>query len=533
MDMRIHALLILIFLLLILSCARRGRPEGGPKDEDKPVMVKAEPDYGTVNFKAKEIKLYFDEFIKLKDISTQLVISPPLKYQPIIVPQGTASKYISIKILDTLQENTTYTFNFGKSVIDNTEGNVLENFKYVVSTGDYIDSLSVKGFIKDALLLKPDKNIVVMLYKYVENFNDSVVFKERPSYVGAMLDSVNYEITNIRDGKYVLLAMNDNNKNYKYNPKDDKIGFYNGVVETPTDLSYPLVLFPEDKPFKLPGKPSEVFKGQVYFGFEGNSDSLKINVLSEKNADFKSHYAKDIKTDTVKYWFNNFDKDSIQFQLTNKDFSDKFFIKLRKKEIDSLKLVSGTRGSLELRDTLKLSTNNPVFQIDTTKITLYKQDSVQVKYTMGTDPSKLNLLFYFTKEFDMDYSLNLKSGAYTDIYGIRNDSLVQKFNTKRPANYSSVFITLKNVKSYPLIVQLMNERGSIGATKHVLREEEIQFENIMPGRYKVRVIYDANNNKKWDSGNYLAKIQPEEVYYFKTVLTANANWEIVETFILE
>jgi uncharacterized protein (DUF2141 family) len=79
----------------------------------------------------------------------------------------------------------------------------------------------------------------------------------------------------------------------------------------------------------------------------------------------------------------------------------------------------------------------------------------------------------------------------------------------------------------------MTERGTIGATKHMLREEEIQFENIMPGRYKVRVIYDTNNNKLWDSGNYLAKKQPEEVFYFSTVLTANANWEIVETFTLE
>ncbi len=531
--MRINTFRILIIIFSILSCARRGRPEGGPKDEDKPIMVKAEPDYGTVNFKAKEIKLYFDEFIKLKDISTQLVISPPLKYQPIIVPQGTASKYISIRILDTLQENTTYTFNFGKSVIDNTEGNVLENFKYVVSTGDYIDSLSIKGSIKDALLLKPDKNIVVMLYKYSEKFKDSVVFTERPSYVGAMLDSVNYEISNIKEGKYVLLAMNDNNKNLKYNPKEDKIGFYNGVIETPTDLSYPLVLFPEDKTFKLPVKPSEISKGLIYFGYEGNADSLKIEVLSDKNKDFRDHHAPDIKTDTIKYWFSNYDRDSIQFKLTNKGYSDKLSIKLRKKEMDTLKLVSGTRSSLELRDTLKLSTNNPIYQLDTTKIALYKSDSVMVKYTIETDPSKLNMLLYFNKEFDTNYNLKLFAGAYSDIYGSINDSLVQKFNTKRPSNYSSVFITLKNVKSYPIIAQLINERGAIGATMHMLREEEIQFENIMPGRYKLRVIYDTNNNKKWDSGNYLVKTQPEEVLYFSTVLTANANWEIVETFTLE
>jgi hypothetical protein len=156
-----------------------------------------------------------------------------------------------------------------------------------------------------------------------------------------------------------------------------------------------------------------------------------------------------------------------------------------------------------------------------------------VKYTIETDPSKLNMLLYFNKEFDTNYNLKLFAGAYSDIYGSINDSLVQKFNTKRPSNYSSVFITLKNVKSYPIIAQLINERGAIGATMHMLREEEIQFENIMPGRYKLRVIYDTNNNKKWDSGNYLVKTQPEEVLYFSTVLTANANWEIVETFTLE
>ena len=42
--------------------------------------------------------------------------------EPVITPLSTASKTITIKILDTLQPNTTYAFNFGESIEDNNEG---------------------------------------------------------------------------------------------------------------------------------------------------------------------------------------------------------------------------------------------------------------------------------------------------------------------------------------------------------------------------------------------------------------------------
>ena len=171
MKKQFSLLVVLIFLMAVLmDCARRGRPEGGPKDEDAPILVNAKPLQFTTNFTAKEIKIYFDEYIKLKDLQKQLIISPPLKYQPIIKPLGTPSKYISIKILDTLKENTTYTINFGQSVVDNTEENVLNNFKYVFSTGDIIDSLSVSGVIKDSFEKEADKNVTIMLYEINDTF---------------------------------------------------------------------------------------------------------------------------------------------------------------------------------------------------------------------------------------------------------------------------------------------------------------------------------------------------------------------------
>jgi len=122
---------ILFFLALaISSCAKRGTITGGAKDTLAPKMISSLPKNFATNFNGKEIKITFDEYVKLKDISKQLIVSPPMKLQPEILPY-TASKYITIRIKDTLQPNTTYSFNFGKSIQDNNEGNPYQQFKYV------------------------------------------------------------------------------------------------------------------------------------------------------------------------------------------------------------------------------------------------------------------------------------------------------------------------------------------------------------------------------------------------------------------
>lgn len=188
---------------------------------------------------------------KLKDIQKQLIVSPPLTLFPDIVPQGVPSKYFDIKISDTLKENTTYVFNFGQSVTDNNEGNPLPFFKYVFSTGSYIDSLSVRGRISDALEQKPDNFVTVMLYELNESYSDSVVFKERPLYVTNTLDSLrDFEISNVKAGKYLLRALKDKNSNYLYDQKSDKIAFWEEPISVPSDSVYELKLFKEINNYK-------------------------------------------------------------------------------------------------------------------------------------------------------------------------------------------------------------------------------------------------------------------------------------------
>ena len=163
--------LVAVVLLSVVNCAKRGTPTGGLADKTPPKMVKSQPKEFTTNFDEKRIRIYFNEYIKVKDIQKQLIISPPIKEGGyIIYPQGSASKYIDIQILDTLQTNTTYSFNFGNSIVDNNEGNRYEYDKYVLSTGAYIDSLEVTGTVEDALNRSPVKFVSLMFFEFLYVF---------------------------------------------------------------------------------------------------------------------------------------------------------------------------------------------------------------------------------------------------------------------------------------------------------------------------------------------------------------------------
>lgn len=152
----INFLSILFSFFLVLSCAKRGSITGGPKDEEPPVFVRASPPNLSTSFKAKEIKIYFDELVTIDDLQ-KVIVSPPMKNKPDITPVGYPAKYIRVKFKDTLLPETTYNINFGSSIVDNNEKNAVPFFQYVFSTGKVLDSLTFKGEIRDAISQIPGK----------------------------------------------------------------------------------------------------------------------------------------------------------------------------------------------------------------------------------------------------------------------------------------------------------------------------------------------------------------------------------------
>ena len=214
-------------LFYLASCANRGTPSGGEIDETPPSITKSSPENYTLNFKSNEIRVYFDEYIKFKNLQKYLIISPPIDPVPEITPLGTASKYLEIKFQDSLKLNTTYVFNFGESIVDNNADNVFPNYKYILSTGKYIDSLKISGNLQDALEMSNPKDIDVMLYEIDSSTTDSVIYKSKPKYITKLVDSTGqFNLENLKKGKYKLIALKEENKDYIYQNENDKIAFY-------------------------------------------------------------------------------------------------------------------------------------------------------------------------------------------------------------------------------------------------------------------------------------------------------------------
>lgn len=526
---RISFLLVFALIFTLVQCAKKGRPSGGPKDEDAPVFVTADPPYETVNFDGREINLYFDEYIKLRDLNKQLVISPPLKPEnpSLITPQGSPSKYISIQLVDTLQENTTYIFDFGNSVEDNNESNKLERFKYVFSTGSYIDSLKLKGSVKNSFISEDIKNIKLLLYRLDSSYTDSAVYKIKPNYVTSTLDTSLFEFTNMRKGKYLLVALNDDSSDYLFDPKKDEIGYYKDTIVLPRDtvVNTPISLFKEVLPYTF-RRGKEERKGKLIFGYEGDAEGVKIDLLSDVPDDFKTIQLKEIGKDTLNIWHSPIEKDSLIFTVTKGSVIDTSVVRLRKKKLDSLSVSTTLRTYLEFTDTLFLDTNNPIIKIDTSKISFVDKDTLKVPYEtfISNSESKVGLLF--EKKLKYNYTLDVYPEAFTDIFNQANDSVQVKFRTRKLEDYGDVIVNLQNPSSRSVIIQLTDQKDKTIFQKTSKKSEILTFGYLKPNKYKIRIIYDDNDNGKWDTGNFLNRLQPEKVEYFPEIQEVRPNWSL-------
>ena len=153
---------LLLVILGFYACASTWNPDGGPYDEDPPKFIQANPAPNATNNKKKKISIEFDEFIKIENAAEKVIISPPQKETPEVKTSG---KRVLVEFFDTLQDNTTYTIDFGDAIVDNNEGNPLGQFTYAFSTGETIDTLDVSVTILNAEILEPINGINVGIHK--------------------------------------------------------------------------------------------------------------------------------------------------------------------------------------------------------------------------------------------------------------------------------------------------------------------------------------------------------------------------------
>ena len=519
--------LISFVLVSSFQCARRSLPTGGFKDTLPPNIVNTSPKMNTVFFDKEKITITFDEYIKLVDLNKQLIISPPLepnKYK--VKPQGTVSKKIQIELLDSLLENTTYTFNFGESIIDNNEGNLLPFFNYAISTGAIIDSLEIKGKITDSYERITDSYTSVYLYPIDCTYTDSTIFLKKPFYATSTLDSIAYNFRNLRPDKYQIVAIKDISGNYIFDQSVDKIGFIEGPITLPGDSIINFRIFKE-VPNLYWSRPFFINKNKIGFGYFGKPEPSAIKVQSKVPRNFRYIINKDRETDTLNFWFRGSMIDSIKFGIEEKDTTKTYTIQIKDIKPDSLVISSITKNSIELIDSFKIKSSLPIVKVNMDLINIVGLDSLEVQFEAFLDKNYDELALTFDALPNDNYKIEFLPDAMVDFWGQTHDTLRYSVKTRPISDYGNLYLQILREDKSPFILELVDLKGKVLRRYDKINDSDYyEFKYLLPGKYLFRYIKDKNGNKKWDTGNYLKKIQPEIVYYSTDTIDLRANWDI-------
>lgn len=200
-------------------------------------------------------------------------------------------------------------------------------------------------------------------------------------------------------------------------------------------------------------------------------------------------------------------------------------------DIDSLEIAK--YGQFSLSTPLQLTANTPIVDTDPLLMNLIDKDSVPQDFAIRLDSLKNILTYSFNVQPEQRYNLKLLPGAITDFYGYTTDTITNVFTTRATSDLGNIPVTLEGGTDFPVIIQITMENLEVVASQVANSNGEYNFEYLDPGNYYIRVIYDRNNNGRYDPGNWLLNRQPEKVVYYPELIPLQANWDYITTVKLE
>lgn len=521
----------LILILFVFGCASIQKPMGGPRDLTPPKVLKATPENMTRNFSAKKISLEFDEFFKLNNVYQEISISPAMEKLP---EYNVNRKVLNIDFKDTLQKNTTYVINFGKAIQDVNESNTLTNFTYVFSTGPHIDSLSMSGSVTNSITQEKEKEVTVMIFPLNQ---DSLLFgKKKPTIYTSTDSSGNFSLNNLHDGEYRIYALKEQSPNKIFDNDKELIGFSNRTINLNKDTSnIKLALFQQiPEKFRLTEKkftPNGVFS----MIFNKRLDNPSIKIVYPPGFDNQKISEISKTNDTALVYMRNMDFDSLRVAIydNNKPLDTVYQLKGKKENFARTLTFSygiSRDNKLKPNTDLRITANLPIESFEAGLIAL-NEDSVNItNFTIRKDSiNTRNLFIKYRFRPGSKYQLLVNEAAVTDIYKDKNKRAGIQFVADKPENYS--MLTLKVTVPEPnkqYLIELIDEQKNVVRTDAITKNTSVVYRNFLTQKYKVRVVYDANKNGRWDSGNVKRRAQPENIWLNEKEITLRPNWEAEE-----
>lgn len=611
-----HGILLAGVILIFFSCANVVSPTGGPVDENPPEVIRSTPPNYFPNFDGDEIRIFFNEFVELRNIRQQMLISPPLERLPEVRIRG---RSIIMEIEEELRPNTTYNFFFGEAIRDITEGNPIPNYQFVLSTGDYVDSLSLGGQVFNAYTLEPEEGVYVMLY---DDHRDSVPYLERPVYLAKTDKQGQFTISYMKEGEYRMFALDDENNNFLYDPPEERIAFLDSLVkpefaghlhlihekrpedehdhdhEPPHDQDHehelehdhlphqdqprpdPPGLMPADEAYNIADTldHAEETKNEIPFftlymfqekdtlqRIIGSTTERKGMIRLTFRVPFDSVHVRDIRQpleedayiaefglrrDTMNLWLKDLDRDSLFLEVKDRE-TILDTLKLStvprerrgrrpageegEEELPGLQLdINVPRGGLPFFRPLAISASSPVEDMSPAKIQLFIHDTIPVETSFSfQDHVRRKILTDTLPEPGSDYRIEILPGAFTDIFGATNDTLIKTFKTTEPEEYGLLIINLSLPEEGPqYILKLLDNNQEVRQRKTVHENGYYRFPYLTPGHYGLKLVKDLQKTGQWTTGKYLDGVQPEPVFIYPQELHIRQNWELEEPWVV-
>jgi Bacterial Ig-like domain len=577
------SILSLILAIVVTSCANRGiGPTGGPKDTIPPEVIKSIPENNSIKFNKKHIEIYFDENVDVDRASENVLVSPPQKKAPEIKSLG---KEITIDFDKMLKDSTTYSIDFGNSIIDVNEKNPLKNYLFAFSTGNHLDSLKIAGTVINAENLNPASGTLVGVYS---DLTDSAFYKKPFFRVARTNADGRFSINNLSPGKYKIYALDDASHDYYYQPgeglafsdslltpiavqtirrdtiwkdslkmKFDSIPF-DSIRNVGYTAYYPdkilLQLFKEanKNQYLVKAIRKEPFNLALCF----NAPLTEMPVLEPLNFNWKGKYLlqKSIKSDTLTYWVTDstiWKVDTMKIKMTYLKTDSLFKLKPQidtlnvvcrkpkataqpkvKPKIKALELKHNATSPFEIFNPIKLSFAAPLARWEEDSITLYqKVDTVWKEISVKTkllDSTYMNLGIFNEWEPEMKYRLVIDSAAFTSIYHQSSKPFKADFKVRSLDEYSTMKIQITPFN--PLAVLQVLDAKDVVVKSAPASKAGTVFEYLTPNIYYLRMFIDDNKNGKWDAGDLAEKRKPEQVYYYSKSMKLLANWEFEEVW---
>ena len=567
--------------IFIMGCANRGiGPQGGPKDETPPKVVKETPENGALNYTEKKVEVLFNEYIQLDNVSKNVLISPPQQRPPEVKAYG---KKLTVTFDEDMQDSTTYTIDFGAAICDNNEKNPLEGYSFAFSTGDIIDSLQISGILLNAEDLNPVEGIMVGIHS---NTHDSALYTIPFKRINKTNSQGKFKIKNIKAGDYRIFALNDVSSDYTYQA-GEALAFNDSIytpicttetindtvwtdsvtidtIKTKTQLKYSpkdIVLFYFSENKQKLYLQRTVREQPHYFKlfFSAKQDSLPIiKPIGDFNWLQHTLCQPNLTNDTITYWLTDsavIKLDTLNFQITYYKTDSLYQLQ---QEIDTLNAIyrapklseyakrqqqlhkkqpqvefrSNGKSPFEIYKALSIQTSTPIahFNIDSIHLsqvidTLHKNISFRLQQV---DSTKMNFKIDHDWGAENTFQLEIDSAAFVDIYGNVNQKFKTTFKTRSLDEYSALVIKVEPFQDN-IMIQLLDEKDNPIKTLPA-KTEGTKFEYLSPKSYYVRLFIDYNTDQLWTTGDYKLHRQPEPVYYFPSKLTLRANWDFEETF---